>query len=108
MVGVAAWRTPGLRRVATQPRSDLASISFTALAEDFQTVWSAPTTDARLKKRIVRTVIHEAMADLDDATSEIVLTIHWVGGNHTQHRCRADGGDSATARLPMPSRLCAP
>jgi DNA invertase Pin-like site-specific DNA recombinase len=71
---------------AAQPRSDLASISFTALAEDFRTVWSAPTTDARLKKRIVRTVIHEAMADLDDATSEIVLTIHWVGGNHTQHR----------------------
>jgi hypothetical protein len=71
---------------AAKPRSDLASISFTALAEDFQTVWSAPTTDARLKKRIVRTVIHEAMADLDDTTSEIVLTIHWVGGNHTQHR----------------------
>jgi hypothetical protein len=71
---------------AAKPRSDLASISFTALAEDFQTVWLAPTTDARLKKRIVRTVIHEAMADLDDTTSEIVLTIHWVGGNHTQHR----------------------
>ena len=71
---------------AAQPRLDLAPISFTALAKDFQTVWSAPTTDARLKKRIVRTVIHEAMADLDDATSEIVLTIHWVGGIHTQHR----------------------
>src|ERR1700761_655077 len=71
---------------AAQPRSDLASISFTALAEDFRTVWSAPTTDARLKKRIVRTVIHEAMADLDDATPEIVLTIHWVGGNHPQPR----------------------
>jgi hypothetical protein len=71
---------------AAQPRSDLVSISFTALAEDFRTVWSAPTTDARLKKRIVRTLIHEAMADIDDATSEIVLTIHWVGGIHTQHR----------------------
>jgi hypothetical protein len=47
---------------AVQPRLDLAPISFTALAEDFQSVWSAPTTDARLKKRIVRTVIHEAMA----------------------------------------------
>jgi hypothetical protein len=71
---------------AAQPRHDLAPISFTTLAEDFQTVWSAPTTDARLKKRIVRTVIHEALADLDDATSEIVLTIHWAGGIHTQHR----------------------
>jgi DNA invertase Pin-like site-specific DNA recombinase len=70
---------------AAQPRLDLEPISFTALAEDLQTV-AAPTTDARLKKRIVRTVIHEVMADLDDATSEIVLTIHWVGGIHTQHR----------------------
>ena len=53
---------------------------------DLQAVWSAPTTDARLKKRIVRTVIHEAVADLDDSTAEIVLVIHWVGGAHTEHR----------------------
>ena len=45
-----------------------------------------PTTDARLKKRIVRTVIREAIADLDDATAEIVLTIHWIGGAHTEQR----------------------
>jgi hypothetical protein len=36
---------------AAQPRLDFAPISLTALAEDFQTVWSAPATDARLKKR---------------------------------------------------------
>ena len=34
---------------------------------NLKTVWSAPTTDARLKKRIVRTVIHEVVADIDDA-----------------------------------------
>jgi hypothetical protein len=67
-------------------RSDLTPISFVDLAKDLQAVWSAPTTDARLKKRIVRTVIHEAVADLDDDTAEIVLTIHWVGGAHTEHR----------------------
>jgi hypothetical protein len=26
------------------------------------------------------------MADIDEAASEIVLTIHWVGGVHTEHR----------------------
>ena len=67
-------------------RSGLAPISFAELAKDLQAVWAAPTTDARLKKRIVRTVIQEAVADLDDATAEIVLTIHWVGGAHTEHR----------------------
>lgn len=65
---------------------DLAPVSFAALAKDLQAVWSAPTTDARLKKRIVRTVIQEALADLDDATSEIVIVIHWAGGAHTEHR----------------------
>ncbi|MGB3390933.1 MAG: hypothetical protein WBA88_23460 [Pseudaminobacter sp.] len=49
-----------------------------------QAVWSAPATDARLKKRIVRTVIREVVADIDDATSEIVLLIHWIGGVHSE------------------------
>ena len=61
-------------------------LSFAALAEDLRAVWSAPTTDARLKKRIVRTVIREAVADLDDATAEVVVVLHWVGGAHTEHR----------------------
>lgn len=73
---------------AAPRRPDLTPISFAALAEDLQAVWSAPTTDARLKKRIVRTVIHEAVADLDEATAEIVIVIHWVGGAHTEHRLR--------------------
>ena len=71
--------------VAT-PRVDIAPISLMALVDDLQAVWRAPTTDARLKKRIVRTLIHEALGDLDDNTSEIVLTLHWVGGAHTEHR----------------------
>ena len=71
---------------AAPPRPDLEPVSFAALAEDLQAVWSAPMTDARLKKRIVRTVIREAVADLDDATAEIVIVIHWVGGAHTEHR----------------------
>jgi len=29
---------------------------------DLKTVWDAPTTDARLKKRIVRTLVHEVVA----------------------------------------------
>ena len=62
---------------------DLEPLSFATLARDLKTVWTAPETDARLKKRIVRTVIHEAVADLDDETAEIVLTIHLMGGAHT-------------------------
>ena len=71
---------------AALPRQPAVPLSFAALAEDLQTVWAAPTTDARLKKRIVRTVIQEAVADLDDAAAEIVVVLHWVGGAHTEHR----------------------
>ncbi len=56
------------------------------LASNLRTVWSAPTTDARLKKRIVRTLIHEVVADIDDVASEIILIIHWVGGAHSEMR----------------------
>ena len=62
------------------------TISLATLAANLRTVWAAPTTDARLKKRITRTVIHEVVADIDRDTSEIVLLVHWVGGVHSQLR----------------------
>jgi DNA invertase Pin-like site-specific DNA recombinase len=56
------------------------------LAADLKTVWTAPSTDARLKKRIVRTVIQEVVADIDPVAAEIVLVIHWIGGVHSEMR----------------------
>ncbi len=72
-------------RTATLQPFPMSASQVTALA-DLRTVWTAPTTDAKLKKRIVRTLINEVAADLDDGTSEIVLVIHWVGGVHTHLR----------------------
>jgi DNA invertase Pin-like site-specific DNA recombinase len=69
----------------TRPTS-LSSEDIAGLAADLQAVWTAPQADARLKKRIVRTLIHEVVADIDDEASEIVLLIHWVGGVHTELR----------------------
>jgi hypothetical protein len=66
--------------VATDP------VSLGMLASDLKTVWSAPTTDARLKKRIVRTLIQEIVADIDDIAAEIVLIVHWIGGRHSEMR----------------------
>jgi DNA invertase Pin-like site-specific DNA recombinase len=70
---------------ATPPRA-IAPISFAKLADDLKAVWNAPKTDARLKKRIVRTVVHEVVADIDAGAAEIVLMIHWMGGIHTELR----------------------
>ena len=81
---------------------DVQSLSLASLADDLAAVWAAPTTDARLKKRIVRAVIEEAGADLDDQTSEIVLVLHWAGGAHTEHRLprrqNSPGSPQITAR----------
>lgn len=56
------------------------------MATNLQTVWTAPTTDTRLKKRIARTVIQEVVADINDKASEIMLLIHWIGGAHIELR----------------------
>lgn len=79
------------------PIGDPASLG--VLASNLKTVWDAPTTDARLKKRIVRTLIHEVVADIDDAASEIVLIVHWVGGAHSELRLpkRRRGQRNSTA-----------
>jgi DNA invertase Pin-like site-specific DNA recombinase len=61
-------------------------VSLATLAADLKTVWTAPSTDARLKKRIVRTVIHEVIADIDQEAAEVVLVVHWVGGVHSEIR----------------------
>jgi DNA invertase Pin-like site-specific DNA recombinase len=62
------------------------SVSLATLAAELKTVWAAPSTDARLKKRIVRTVIYEVIADIDPEAAEIVLLIHWIGGVHSEIR----------------------
>jgi hypothetical protein len=68
------------------PATVIDPISLSSLASDLRTVWAAPTTDARLKKRIVRTVIREVVADTDTEAAEIVLVVHWVGGIHSEMR----------------------
>jgi hypothetical protein len=56
------------------------------LAEQLDQVWNSPHTDASLKKRIVRTLIQEVVADIESSAGEIVLVIHWKGGLHTEVR----------------------
>ena len=59
---------------------------FRDLAADLDAIWNNADTDVRLKKRIVRTLIHEVIADVDAAAGEVVLVIHWRGGLHTELR----------------------
>jgi DNA invertase Pin-like site-specific DNA recombinase len=59
-----------------------------SLAQDLPAVWNAPTSDMRLKQRIIRLLINEIVADLDDDHRMIVLVIHWAGGRHSELRVK--------------------
>lgn len=74
-----------------------------ALAQDLPSVWNAPNTDTRTKQRIVRTLILEVVINLDNKADEVVLTIHWIGGRHTEIRLpRVKTGRYPADRSPSP------
>jgi len=93
----ARWND-ALERVGVLERKikDLASLSaarpvidrgrLLQLAQDLPTVWNAPSTETRTKQRLIHILVQESICDLDDATNEAVLLIHWNGGRHTEVR----------------------
>jgi DNA invertase Pin-like site-specific DNA recombinase len=54
------------------------------LGKRFADVFNDPRGDAALKKRLVRTLIKEVIADIDEAQQQLKLIVHWQGGDHTQ------------------------
>lgn len=69
-----------------EPASTIDREALLSLATDLPAVWNSPAADMRLKQRIVRILIHEIIADVDEKTNEIVLIIHWLGGRHSELR----------------------
>jgi len=59
---------------------------FQDLAADLEALWNGSSTDVRVKKRLVRALIEEVIADVDAVAGEVILIIHWRGGVHTELR----------------------
>jgi hypothetical protein len=53
------------------------------LAGQFNKVWHHPAADHRIRKRLVRLLIEEIVATVNEAEPSIDLIIHWKGGKHT-------------------------
>jgi hypothetical protein len=53
------------------------------LGSDLQALWDDAAAPVELKKRILRTVIHEIVTDVNHTTGKIELRVHWAGGVHT-------------------------
>jgi hypothetical protein len=84
-----------LRRVQTcethleavrAPTTDVAPPDFAKLAEDLDAAWNAPGVTMRMRQQLVRALIVDIVADVDETAREVVLTIHWQGGQHSQLR----------------------
>jgi DNA invertase Pin-like site-specific DNA recombinase len=73
-----------MREPSNEPVIDKAGLL--RLAEDLPAVWESPTTDLALKQRIIRIVIEEIVANVDEQTQEVILVIHWAGGRHSELR----------------------
>jgi len=73
---------------------------FHRVAEDLSFAWTSPATDMRTKQRLVRTLIEEIVADVDDTLREVILTIHWKGGVHSEHRVRKPRSGEHRKRAP--------
>ena len=74
-------RLDAVDQAQSSSRPDLAG-----LAEDLAAAWDAPGVTMRARQQLLRTLVKDIVADVDDATREVVLTIHWRGGQHSQVR----------------------
>ncbi len=69
-------------------RVEQARPDFTGLADDLAAAWKAPKATMRTRQRLVRSLITEIIADVDDAAREVILVIHWKGGQHSELRVK--------------------
>ena len=70
--------------LAARPKIDRTMLL--QLAQDLPAVWNMSSTDTRTKQRLIHTLVKEIIFELDGATNEAVLLVHWVGGRHSEVR----------------------
>jgi excisionase family DNA binding protein len=70
------------------PGSTPGAADFAGLADDLQAAWNAPGVTMRTRQRLLRALVADIIADVDEVAREVILTIHWRGGQHSQLRVR--------------------
>lgn len=81
-----------------EPKREVEMPDFAGLAEDLDAAWSAPGVTMRSRQQLLRALIADIIADYDEGSREIVLTIHWRGGQHSQLRVRKPKTGEHTCR----------
>lgn len=85
---------------ARTPQVTTARPDFAGLAHDLEGTWKNPHVTMRTRQQLLRTLVNEITADIDEAAREIVLTIHWKGGQHSQLRLRKPQSGEHGCRTP--------
>jgi hypothetical protein len=88
------------RRIVRTPDPAAASPDFAGLADDLDAAWNAPGVTMRTRQRLLRALVADIIADIDEAAREVVLTIHWRGGQHSQLRVRKPKSGEHGCRTP--------
>ncbi len=65
-----------------EPLSQHTRDALLQLGEDLPALWHDPASSQQLKKRIVRTLLHEIVVRKEG--EKIALRLHWQGGDHTE------------------------
>lgn len=73
---------------AKTPEAAPPKLDFVGIAEDLEAAWKSSSVTMRTRQQLVRTLVSEVTVDLDEAAAEIVLVIHWKGGQHSELRLR--------------------
>jgi DNA invertase Pin-like site-specific DNA recombinase len=76
------------RLAALKPDPAPVMPDFNALAEDLEAAWNAPGVTMRSRQQLVRTLIADIIANYEASSRELILTIHWRGGQHSELRVR--------------------
>ncbi len=71
-----------------QATTELDADTLADLAQDLTAAWHAPGVTMRARQQLLRSLIVDIVVDVDDQVRDVVLTIHWRGGQHSELRVR--------------------
>jgi Recombinase zinc beta ribbon domain len=72
--------------------------AFTNLTDNLSAAWNAPGVTMRARQQLLRTLITDIIVDVDDDARDVILTIHWRGGQHSELRVRKPRARSMAVR----------
>jgi hypothetical protein len=80
------------------PLADLTD--FAGLAADLEAAWSSPDVSMRARQQFLTALIVDIIADVDEVARDVILTIHWRGGQHSKLRVRKPKSGEHGCRTP--------